>query len=164
MNSLLINKRETKYNNISIVVGSKINFICILLPSFYLKNCFFFFMITFILLFSVPHDCIVDSYGNLYFTEVASNIIRMVAFSTNIISTIAGQTSPRTADPSSPNDLKYGPTGYSGNGGQAILAFLNFPTSITVNSLGDIYFADTNNSVVRKIAMPSRVITTVAGE
>jgi DNA-binding beta-propeller fold protein YncE len=55
-----------------------------------------------------------------------------------------------------------GRRGYSGDGGPAIAAALNFPGGMTVTRGGTIYFADTGNNRVRAI-WPSGTITTVAG-
>jgi sugar lactone lactonase YvrE len=55
-----------------------------------------------------------------------------------------------------------GRRGYSGDGGPAIAAALNFPGGMTVARGGTIYFADTGNNRVRAI-WPSGTITTVAG-
>jgi sugar lactone lactonase YvrE len=55
-----------------------------------------------------------------------------------------------------------GRRGYSGDGGPAIAAELNFPGGMTVTRDGTIYFADTGNNRVRAI-WPWGTITTVAG-
>jgi hypothetical protein len=55
-----------------------------------------------------------------------------------------------------------GTTGYSGDGAAATAAQLNGPMSIAVDAGGNIYFADRNNFVVRKINT-SGMITTIAG-
>jgi sugar lactone lactonase YvrE len=55
-----------------------------------------------------------------------------------------------------------GAPGYSGDGGPAISAQLFFPTSIAVDSSGNLFIADTDNHRVRKVS-PGGVITTVAG-
>ena len=55
-----------------------------------------------------------------------------------------------------------GRRGYSGDGGPAIAAELNFPGGMAVTRGGTIYFADTGNNRVRAI-WPSGTITTVAG-
>jgi GT2 family glycosyltransferase/sugar lactone lactonase YvrE len=52
--------------------------------------------------------------------------------------------------------------GYSGDNGPAIQAALNNPGGIAVSSTGDVYIADSNNNVIRKID-PSNNISTVVG-
>ena len=85
--------------------------------------------------------------GNMYFASLC-NVIRMIAKSTGIISTIAGT----------------GGVGYSGDGGPATAATFNLPTSLAVDSLtSNIYIADTGNSVIRMITKSTGFITTVAG-
>ena len=55
-----------------------------------------------------------------------------------------------------------GTTGLSGDGGPATTASLNCTQAVCVDSLGNIYAADTNNNRIRKIS-PSGIISTIAG-
>jgi len=55
-----------------------------------------------------------------------------------------------------------GTTGLSGDGGPATTASLNFTQAVCVDSLGNIYAADTYNNRIRKIS-PSGTISTIAG-
>ena len=87
----------------------------------------------------------VDAQGNLYFADDDNQRVRKVSPS-GVITTVAGT----------------GVAGFSGDGGQATSAELDFPTSVAVDSRGDIYIADAGNDRVRKVS-PSGVITTVAG-
>jgi sugar lactone lactonase YvrE len=96
---------------------------------------------------SQPSAIAVDSIGNLYIADYANDRIRKVTASTGIISTFAGN----------------GTIGYSGNGGLAINAELNRPSGLTLDGAGNLYFADTFNNVIRKVAASSGVITAVAG-
>ncbi len=52
--------------------------------------------------------------------------------------------------------------GYPGDGGRAIDALLNRPHGVAVDSAGNVYIADTENFVVRKIT-PDGIISTIAG-
>ncbi|MQA29255.1 MAG: glycosyltransferase [Luteitalea sp.] len=52
--------------------------------------------------------------------------------------------------------------GYAGDNGPAIQALLNTPGGIAVAATGDVYFADSNNQVIRRID-PRNNITTVVG-
>jgi hypothetical protein len=54
-----------------------------------------------------------------------------------------------------------GTPGDSGDGGAPTNAQLHQPFSLAVDSLGNVYIADTSNSVIRKVS--GGVITTVAG-
>ena len=65
----------------------------------------------------------------------------------SIITTVAGN---RTA-------------GYSGDNGQADVAEMNFPRGVAVDSAGDLFLADFNNSCIREVNVATGVITTVAG-
>jgi sugar lactone lactonase YvrE len=56
-----------------------------------------------------------------------------------------------------------GEKGYSGDGGPAITAKLNGPKGISV--LGsDVYLADTENHVIRKVDLKTGLISTVVGD
>ena len=54
------------------------------------------------------------------------------------------------------------PPGFGGDGGPAAQAVLYFPDSLTIDSAGNLLFADQNQVRVRKIT-PAGVISTVAG-
>ena len=56
-----------------------------------------------------------------------------------------------------------GSQGYSGDGGPASEAMLNFPQGVAIDSQGNFYFADALNYRIRKVEVSSRIITTVAG-
>ena len=53
--------------------------------------------------------------------------------------------------------------GYSGDGGPASEALLNEPTDIAVDSIGDLYIADSKNYRIRKVDRDTQRISTVAG-
>ncbi len=57
------------------------------------------------------------------------------AFGENVIKTIAGN----------------GQIGFTGDGGLATAATLNYPTAVAVDRFGNIYIGDSGNSVIRKI-------------
>ena len=77
----------------------------------------------------------VDSAGNLYVADTGNHRIRRVDGVTGIITTIAGN----------------GSSGYSGDGGAAISASLNFPIGVAVDSQGNLYIVDTDNNRIRKV-------------
>jgi sugar lactone lactonase YvrE len=88
-----------------------------------------------------------DASGNLYIAESGSEHIRKVAASTGTITTVAGN----------------GQYGYTGDGGAATSAKLGSPTGVAIDIAGNLYIADSNNNVVRKVAVGTGIITTVAG-
>jgi sugar lactone lactonase YvrE len=55
-----------------------------------------------------------------------------------------------------------GEAGYSGDGGPAIRAQLNFPSGLAMDGRGNLYVADSDNNVIREIGA-NGVIRTVVG-
>ncbi len=53
--------------------------------------------------------------------------------------------------------------GFAGDNGPAIQAWLDSPGGIAIAPAGDVYFADSNNHVIRRIDPHNGVITTVVG-
>ena len=86
---------------------------------------------------NTPYGLAFDATGNLFFSESNGNHFRKIN-SSGIISTVAGNGSP----------------GFSGDGGDPMVAELNKPTFFYVNTTGSaIYFADEDNQRVRKISI-----------
>ncbi len=56
-----------------------------------------------------------------------------------------------------------GARGYAGDGAPAIAASLNCPSGIAVDAQGNIFIADNNNHVIRKVDGATGIITTFAG-
>ena len=92
-----------------------------------------------------PQGMAFDSSGNMYIADTYNNRVRKVTTG-GTISTFAGTGLP----------------GFSGDGGAATSAKLNEPTSVAVDSNGNVFVMDSWNSVVRKIT-PGGVISTYAG-
>ena len=97
-----------------------------------------------------PAGLTVDDDGNIYIVEGAGNVIRRVS-PDGIISTVAGL-----------GGKGEGQGGYSGDGGPAIEAEFAWPVDGAIDHRGNIYVADRDNSVVRRVD-ESGVITTFAG-
>src|SRR5439155_107049 len=94
-----------------------------------------------------PTSVAVDTAGDLFITDQSNLRIRRVAADTGIISTVAGT----------------GVAGFSGDGGPATGAQLNYPTSVAVDTAGDLFIADQSNLRIRRVAAATGIITTVAG-
>jgi uncharacterized protein (TIGR03437 family) len=94
---------------------------------------------------NAPTGIAVDGAGNLYLGDTGNNVVRKIVPG-GAISTFAGS----------------GNQGYSGDGGAALNASLNQPQGEAWDQAGNLYFADTGNHRVRRVA-PNGVITTVAG-
>jgi sugar lactone lactonase YvrE len=92
-----------------------------------------------------PQNVALDSAGNLYIADLASNRVRKVA-TDGTISTIAGN----------------GSFGFSGDGGPALSATLPNPGAIAVDKKGNVYIADGGNRRVRMVDT-NGTINTVAG-
>ncbi len=96
---------------------------------------------------SSPRGIVVASNGDFYVSERTGNVIRKVTVATGIIAAYAGIGSP----------------GYSGDGGAATAAKLSQPQGLALAANGDLYVAETGNSVVRVVLAASGSITTFAG-
>lgn len=81
-----------------------------------------------------PIGIATDAAGNLYIADANNSRIRKVT-PDGYIYTIAGS----------------GAIGYTGDGGAATAAALNFPRGVAVGSDGTIYIADTANNVIRTL-------------
>jgi RHS repeat-associated protein len=92
-----------------------------------------------------PIGVAVDTAGNLFITNYRIHRVRKVD-TNGIITTVAGN----------------GTYGYSGDNGPATNAQLFTPTGITVDTIGNLFIADTVNNCIRKVDT-NGVITTVAG-
>ena len=82
-----------------------------------------------------PYGMTFDATGNIYVADLSNYCIRMINTS-GIISTIVGDTT----------------AGFSGDGGQASAARLNWPRGVALDASGNLYIADETNNRVRKVA------------
>jgi trimeric autotransporter adhesin len=91
-----------------------------------------------------------DASGNLYFSDFRFNVVRKIDTSGNL-STFAG------IETDAP-----GHGGFSGDNGPATSAELDDPEQLAFDSNGNLYIADSDNSIIRKVDT-SGTITTFAG-
>ena len=96
----------------------------------------------------VPAGVAVDAAGNLYIADSANCVIRKVG-ANGIITTVAG------------NYLNGG--AYTGDGGAADDASLNYPTGVAATASGVLFITDSGNNVIRRVDARG-IITTVAGK
>ena len=89
-----------------------------------------------------------DSTGNFYIADAFNNVIRKVTKSTGVITTVVGT----------------GIEGYSGDGGPATKATLNYPHGLAIGSTGNIYITDMYNHVIRMVTKTTGIISTVIGK
>ncbi|MDL1963726.1 MAG: hypothetical protein LWW98_05190, partial [Deltaproteobacteria bacterium] len=100
-----------------------------------------------------PCSMAVDASGNIYIAERYYNSEELYSYrirkvdTSGIITTVAGD----------------GTRGYSGDGGPAAQAKLNYSFGVAVDASGNLYIADTRNHCIRKVDT-SGIITTVAGD
>jgi sugar lactone lactonase YvrE len=88
-----------------------------------------------------------DARGNILVADAQGNAIRKIDPASGIITVVAGS----------------GPWGFAGDGGSAPAALLNHPFSVAVDGAGNIFIADYGNNRVRRVAVETGIITTIAG-
>ncbi len=95
----------------------------------------------------LPMGVAVDGEGNLYLSDSNNDRIRKVNAQTGLISTVVGN----------------GTAGYAGDGGPATSAMISNPAGLALDGAGNLYLADSNNDIIRRVDAVSGIITTVAG-
>jgi len=90
-----------------------------------------------------PDAVAVDTAGNLYIADGDNS--RIVKVSNRVVTTVAGGDS----------------AGFSGDGGPSSSALLSYPEGVAVDSLGNLYIADSGNYRIRMVS--NGVMTTIAG-
>ena len=94
----------------------------------------------------LPGGVALDAVGNLYIADTSHNRVRKVNAS-GIITTVAGT----------------GTAGFTGDGGVATSAELDFPFRISIDAAGDIYVDDATNNRIRAVVTNGDIFT-VAGD
>ncbi len=97
-----------------------------------------------------PTDVAIDASGNLFIADAYHGVVRRVDGASGVITVVAGGgTTP-------------GNDGL-GDGGAATQAQLHNPEAIALDGAGNIFIADAQDSLVRRVDATSKVITIVAG-
>ncbi len=94
-----------------------------------------------------PYGLVVGPDGALYFCEIGNHRVRRLDLKTNVITTAAGS----------------GQKGYAGDGRPALAASLNEPYEVRFDKAGNLFFAEMQNHVVRRVDAETGIISTVAG-
>jgi sugar lactone lactonase YvrE len=89
----------------------------------------------------------VDANGNVYFADAGGQIVDRVDAATGAVTAVAGS----------------GTAGFSGDGGPAANAQLDFPSGVALDGAGNLYIGDTGNGRIRRVDASTGVITTIAG-
>ncbi len=90
-----------------------------------------------------PYDAAVDAAGNVYIADAGNSSIRRVDAVTGFISTVAGGNG----------------SGFGGDGGDPRFANLGGPLSVDVDSLGNLYIADSGSDRIRFVNRTGAAIT-----
>ncbi len=93
-----------------------------------------------------PTDVVADNNENVYLNDGGTTYSIRKVDANGIITRFAGNNT----------------SGFSGDGGQAASAQLNYPQGLALDNNGNLYISDMGNRVIRKVS-PSGVISTIAG-
>jgi len=93
--------------------------------------------------FNKPFGVAADPAGNIYVADAGNNQIRMIGATTGMVSTFAG-------------------TGVVGASNVADSVSFNSPLGVAVDGSGNVYVADYENNLIRKVT-PAGVVSTLAG-
>lgn len=89
-----------------------------------------------------------DRAGNILFCATGNNLVLRLDEKTGRIEVAAGS----------------GMNRYKGDGGPALAAEMNQPASLAIDGAGNVFIADTQNHVVRRLDAKTGNLTTVAGD
>jgi hypothetical protein len=99
-----------------------------------------------------PSGLALDAGGNLYIADLYNECVRRFAVAAQTLTTVAGNC-----------ELGAAGGGYAGDGGPATNAKLAGPSGLAVDAAGNLYIADSGNQRIRRVAIGTGVITTIAG-
>ena len=94
--------------------------------------------------FNLPASVAIDSMGNLVVADSGNNTIRKIT-PAGVVTTLAGTAGKKGAA-----------------NGKGAAARFNYPRAVAIDSVSNVYVADSGNNTIRKIT-PAGVVTTLAG-
>src|SRR5439155_7539213 len=95
-----------------------------------------------------PAGAAFDGTGDLIIADQSNCVIRKVHMTTGTISTVAGTG---------------GACGFAGDGGPATAAELYLPTGVALDVAGNLFIADHDNFLIRRVAATTHPTTPAAG-
>ena len=99
--------------------------------------------------------------GDIFVADYENSRIRKITAATGIVTTVAGSGACVTLAGPFPGPVCK--SGFYGDGGLATNALLNYAESVALDSLGNLYIADTINHRIRFVDASTGAITTIAG-
>jgi sugar lactone lactonase YvrE len=93
----------------------------------------------------LPSSVAYDAEGNLYFSESGNHLVRRLS-AAGVLTIVAGT----------------GAQGYGGDAGPATAAWLDSPSAVALNSVGDLFVADMHNHCIRRVDAVTGIISTYA--
>ncbi len=94
-----------------------------------------------------PFSMVPDNKGNVYIADASNHLIHKLNIASGILTVVAGN----------------GSYGYSGDGGMATDAQLNYPVALALDKYNNLYVADESDQCVREINYSTGIISTVSG-
>jgi sugar lactone lactonase YvrE len=94
-----------------------------------------------------PGGLALDASGNVFVSDTGNNRIRRIDAITGIITTVVGT----------------GAIGFSGDGGLATAAEIDFPRGLAIDASGNILLSDSSNHRIRRVDALTGIITTIVG-